>query len=272
MDQPPGLTRASNNVRIKSIALPVEHGGWGLTIEPIVLGMLVAPSISGLFLSIATMGAFLARQPFKIYVADTRHKRITARKVIAKNFFLLYISISIIGLVAAIGFSTGYSFLYPILLAIPFGVIQLVYDGRGSSRSLLPELSGATALASVAASIAIAGNWSIPLALGLWIILVARIIPTIFYVRAKIRLLHRKPTSTITVITLHTVALLIMMSLASIELIPMLAAFSMLILLIRALYALSSDRWFSSAKRIGITELVFGAITVLAAAIGYQLP
>jgi hypothetical protein len=30
--------------RLRSVALPSEHGGWGLTLEPAVLGLLVAPS------------------------------------------------------------------------------------------------------------------------------------------------------------------------------------------------------------------------------------
>lgn len=34
-------------VRLKSIALPVEHGGWLFVLEPVLLGLLVVPSAGG---------------------------------------------------------------------------------------------------------------------------------------------------------------------------------------------------------------------------------
>ena|SRR5438045_2599608 len=37
----------ASSVRIRLVALPVEHGGWGLTLEPIALGLLLAPSEIG---------------------------------------------------------------------------------------------------------------------------------------------------------------------------------------------------------------------------------
>ena len=33
-------------VRLKTLALPTEHGGWGITLEPVVLGLLVAPTVA----------------------------------------------------------------------------------------------------------------------------------------------------------------------------------------------------------------------------------
>ncbi|VAV92581.1 Putative membrane-spanning protein, partial [hydrothermal vent metagenome] len=33
----------TSRVNVRSIALPTEHGGWGFTLEPILLGLLVAP-------------------------------------------------------------------------------------------------------------------------------------------------------------------------------------------------------------------------------------
>ena len=44
-------SRAKNGVRLKTIVLPAEHGGWGLLFEPIALGLLVAPSIAGFYLA-----------------------------------------------------------------------------------------------------------------------------------------------------------------------------------------------------------------------------
>ena len=66
------LKRPASGVRISSVALPAEHGGWSLLLEPIALGLLLAPTVPGLFLSLAATGAFLARHPFKLAVGNWR--------------------------------------------------------------------------------------------------------------------------------------------------------------------------------------------------------
>jgi hypothetical protein len=68
----------------------------------------------------------------------------------------------------------GYPFLLPLLLAAPLASVQLFYDARGESRTLWPELAGATALASVATSIALADGWKSVPAYGLWAVSIAR--------------------------------------------------------------------------------------------------
>ena len=65
--------RAKNGVRLKTIALPAEHGGWGLLFEPIALGLLVAPSIAGLYLALSAVGFFLARHPLALVVLNRKN-------------------------------------------------------------------------------------------------------------------------------------------------------------------------------------------------------
>ncbi len=72
----------------------MEHGGWGLLFEPIVLGLLLAPSLAGLFLSVAAMGAFLARHPFKLAVGDWRRGRRWFHTTLAVGFVVLYVCIA----------------------------------------------------------------------------------------------------------------------------------------------------------------------------------
>src|SRR5437588_11307582 len=98
-------------VRVKTIALPVEHGGCGLSLEPVVLGLLVAPSWPGLFLSLATLGAFLARHPLKIVAVDRRRGRRFPRTPIAERFVILYGVVAALGLVAASEMAAGGGFL-----------------------------------------------------------------------------------------------------------------------------------------------------------------
>ena len=73
----PAVTSASANPRApwKAVALPAEHGGWGLTLEPCLLGVLVAPSLAGAALAAATFLAFLVRTPLKLAVVDRRRGR-----------------------------------------------------------------------------------------------------------------------------------------------------------------------------------------------------
>ena len=258
-----------NRVRLKAVALPVEHGGWGFSLEPVVLGLMVAPSLPGLFLAVATLAAFLARHPLKLVMADRRRGRRFPRTPVAERFALLYTMIAALGLLAAIKTASSYEFLLPLLLAAPLASVQLVYDRLSRSRALLPELAGATAMAAIASSIALALGWPRGVAFGLWAILAARVMPTIFYVRARLKTLHGQEASKGIVIMMHVLALVVALTLRWTKLIPALAIIAFLILLARALFGFSEYDRAASAKRIGIRELGFGAMTVAAIALGH---
>ena len=258
-----------NRVRLKAVALPVEHGGWGLSLEPVVLGLMVAPSLPGLFLAVATLAAFLARHPLKLVMADRRRGRRFPRTPVAERFALLYTMIAALGLLAAIKTASSYEFLLPLLLAAPLASVQLVYDRLSRSRALLPELAGATAMAAIASSIALALGWPRGIAFGLWAILAARVMPTICYVRARLKTLHGQEASKGIVIMMHVLALVVALTLRWTKLIPALAIIAFLILLARALFGFSEYDRAASAKRIGIRELGFGAMTVAAIALGH---
>ncbi|HKC65199.1 MAG TPA: YwiC-like family protein [Pyrinomonadaceae bacterium] len=256
-------------VRVRNIALPVEHGGWGFSLEPVLVGLLVAASLPGLFLAVATMAAFLARQPLKMVMGDRRRGRRLRRTPVAERFSLLYSTISLLSFLAAIETATSYEFLLPILLAAPLALVQLVYDRASRSRALLPELAGATAMASIASSMALAALWPRAAAFGLWAILAARVVPTILYVRARLGTLHGRKASKGVVITMHILALIAVLTLAWIKLVPALAIIALLILLVRALFGFSGYDRAVNAKQIGIRELGFGATMVIAIALGH---
>ena len=256
-------------VCVRNIALPVEHGGWGFSLEPVLVGLLVAASLPGLFLSVAAMAAFLARQPLKMVMGDRRRARRLRRTPVAERFSLLYISIALLSFLAAIKTAASYEFLLPVLLAAPLALVQLIYDRARRSRALLPELAGATAMASIAASMALASSWSRAAAFGLWAILAARVVPTILYVRARLGTLHGRAASKAVVITMHVLALIAALMLAWIKLAHVLAIIALFILLVRALFGFSEYDRATSAKQIGIRELGFGAMMVIAIALGH---
>lgn len=258
-------------VRLRSVALPVEHGGWGLTLEPLVLGMILAPTLAGLFLSVATLGAFLARHPLKVLAGDRRRGRRFPRTPVAERFAALYAAVAATGLLLVVVTADGYSFLLPLLLAAPLASVQLFYDARGDSRALWPELSGATALAGVATSIALAGGWPVAPAYGLWAVLVARAVPSILYVRVRLNRLHGRRASSAPVIAEHAAASAAVAVLAWAKVVPFLAAAALAVLLLRAVHGLAERGPRVAAKRIGVREIVYGALTVALVAAGHLL-
>lgn len=262
------IKTATRPVRIRPVALPAEHGGWGLLLEPIVLGLLLAPSLAGLFVSIAALGGFLARHPFKLAAADWRRHRRSTRTVMAKRLAALYFSIAALALALAIK-SGGVVFLLPLLFASPFAIMQLFYDSLGHSRALTAELAGSISIGAVATAIAMAGNWPRPLAFGLWAILAARTVPTVLYLRARLRVLRRKPASPRGVIVAHVLAILVLSGLAWVSVVPFLAVGVLIILLLRAVLGFSGLDKQVTAKKLGLREICFGALTVLAVVVGH---
>ena len=266
---PLGATQA--RVRLRTVALPTEHGGWGLALEPVALGLLVAPSLAGFCLAVATMGAFLARHPFKIVAGDRRRGRRFPRTAAAERFALLYGSVALAGLLAASATAADYQFIIPLLLAAPFAAIQLAFDASGRSRALAPELAGSFGLAAVSTGIALAAGWPLHAAFGLWALLAARVIPAILYVRARLTQLHGESAAVVPVILAHAAVLLISLLLAWINVTPLLAVAALSILLLRAAHGLASRDTNASAKQIGIREICYGALTVFAVAAGHLL-
>lgn len=257
-------------IRIKPIALPVEHGGWAFLLEPIVLGILLAPSLAALFLSLGAMGFFLARHPFKLAVADWRNGRRSPRTAYAQRFAALYTIIGIFGLALAVK-TGGTAFLLPLLLAVPLGSVQLFHDAKNRSRALIAELAGSTATASLVSAILLAGGWPPIAAYGLWLILAARNVPTILYVRTKLKVLHRQAASRWPAIIAHLLAITIAIGLAWVGAAPLLAFVALAILLVRAVIGLSDYTRQMTAKKVGRSEVGFGLLTVFAVFLGHLL-
>ena len=175
---------------LRSVALPSEHGGWGLTIEPGLLGLLVAPSWAGLWLAVAALVAFVARTPTRIVLVDRWRGRSLARtglarRVAAGELVLLAVLVLAAGLLAS-----GSRWWVPVLVAGPLVAIELWYDMRSRSRRLVPELAGAVGVAGIVAMIVLADGEEASLAIGLWAVLAGRVLTSIPYVRGQIVRVH----------------------------------------------------------------------------------
>ncbi|MBX3001593.1 MAG: YwiC-like family protein [Caldilineaceae bacterium] len=252
----------------RAVALPAEHGGWGFLLEPLLLGLLLAPSAAAAALSLAVIAAFLLRQPAKIILMDLRRGRTFARTEMAWRFAIVYAGIALFG-VAATASLAGIDWLLPPLMALPFGLIFLFYDLTQPGRTWQAEITAPVALASAAASMAIIAGWDLGLSLALWMALSARAIPSILYVRARLRLDRGKDPDQILPILAHVIALFLVATLVQIELLPWPSLIPFVILLARAFHGLSTRRWRVSVKTIGFMELGLGIATVLVIALSH---
>lgn len=181
---------ASERSSWRAAAVPSEHGGWGLTLEPVLLGLVVAFSWSGLAIGLAAFVAFLVRTPLKLAVIDRRRHRSLPRTRLATRVASIEL-----GLICLLGvsvlWSAGAAWLIPVLIAAPLVAVELWFDVRSRSRRLVPELAGAIGIAAVAASISITGGGSWRLAVALWMMLAARAVASIPYVRTQIVRMRR---------------------------------------------------------------------------------
>ena len=176
----------------RAVAMPSEHGGWGLTLEPVLLGLIIAWSTAGVALGVAALTAFLLRTPAKLVAVDLRRGRWLHRSRLALRIAIVDAAVLAVAVAVAIA-SAGWSWLVPVLVAGPLVAIELSFEIRSRGRRLIPELCGAVGVAAVTASIVLAGDHAVRLAVGLWLVLAARAVGAIPFVRVQIfRLLHRQ--------------------------------------------------------------------------------
>lgn len=171
---------------VRSVALPSEHGGWSLTLEPAALGLIVAPGPAGWALGAAALAAFLARTPLKLALVDRRRHRRLPRTVVAEGLAAAEISLVLLLLALAAATATG-PFWLPLALAGPLVGAEFWYDIRSRTRRLIPEFAGTIGIGSVAAAIPLAGGEPWIIAAGLWSVVAARSVAAVPFVRLQLR-------------------------------------------------------------------------------------
>ena len=269
--QMPGKAFAAkkpSNIPAKSIALPVERGAWGFLFEPLIAGIIIAPSIAAPFIPLLAVGAFLTRQPLKFFLGDWRQNRTLPRTLIARKFVLIFGGIATFGLLGSLIFAPLHSFL-PFVLATPLVIYLVIQDLARQTRHLVPELLAAAALASSVSVLALAGGFAAPFALALCAVILARLIPSILYVRCRVRMNKDKEFTIFSPIAAHIAALILVIGIYYIGLSSLLTVLMATFLAGRAIYGLSPYRQSLSAKTIGIWEVVYGIAYALSIGIGY---
>ncbi|MEZ5344243.1 MAG: YwiC-like family protein [Pyrinomonadaceae bacterium] len=257
-------------VRLRGIILPNEHGSWGFLFEPLLAAVVVAPTLSAFWISVFVTGAFLARQPLKVFASNWKTRRNPDETAVAFRYTLYYGTVFLIGLLGSIYLLPLLAFV-PFVLVVPLAIYQLYCDVSRKSRQLIPELTGAVAISSSAAVIALAGGWSVAAAVSLWGIFIARMIPSIGYVRNRLKLEKGKEYSGISVAIVHFLALGFIGVLSGFGLASELTLAIFVILLGRAVLGLSAYRRKMKAMKIGIWEVIYGVLVVLSVIVGHYL-
>lgn len=265
----PASASAERGVSWKAVALPVEHGAWGLLAEPMVMGLCLVPSSAGFAIASAALAVFLARHPVKVVLADRSRRQRYPRTAAAERIALLYVLLALLGLVAAA--DAPRSAFTALMLGLPFGLAQLVYDLRHAGRSLAAEVLGALALACVAAAILISGGWPVAAALAAWTLLALKAVSSILYVRTRLRLDRGLNPGLSPALASHAFSLLMASLMAGTGRGPYLAILAFAVLSVRAAVGLSRRHGAARPRVVGLQELGFGLGFTLLLILGYAL-
>jgi hypothetical protein len=258
-------TRVAPRSQLRAVALPSEHGGWGLTVEPALLGLLVAPGLAGALLAIAAFVAFLVRTPLKLVLVDAhRHRDLerthVARRVVAVEGALL------VALVAGAVLTADGAFWWPALVAAPLVGVELWFDMRSRGRRLAPELAGAVGIGAVAAMVVLAGGESASLAIACWMVLAARVVTAIPSVRAQVMALHGRTVAP-TAGRIGDVAA-VLLAAAAVAVDRLVLAGAIAVVVVMLLQHVSNRYPAPRAALLGVRQSALGFLVVIVTAVG----
>lgn len=265
----PVVRAATGRATWKAVAIPSEHGGWGLTAEPVLLGLLLVFSWAGVAIGGAAMLAFLARTPLKLALVDRRRHRELDRTVLARRIGAAeVVAIATLGVAALV--AAGWHWLIPTAVAVPLFAIELWYDIRSRGRRLVPELCGAVGMGSVAAAIVLAADGAVALAAAAWLVLAARSIGAIPFIRTQIGRLHRGAASTRSSDLFQILALTVAAIAVVVD--PDVLVGSITVAVIAVLHLVWVRRSpVPPAKVLGLRQLALGLALVAATVVGVHL-
>ena len=258
----PAMTH--ERVRWRAVAVPSEHGGWGLTLEPVLLGLLVGFSGAGVAIGTATFLAFMVRTPLKLALIDRRRRRALPRTRLAWRiaFGELVALVGAVGLAVA---AAGWTWMVPLAVATPLFAVELWFDVRSRGRRLVPELCGAIGITAAAAAIAIAGGEPAALAVAVWAVLASRALASIPFVRTQIRRL-RHDTTVSTADGFQVAAVLAAVGATVIDHRVVVGAGA--VVLVTLVQAAALRRPVPPAKILGLRQMAMGLAVVAATATG----
>ncbi|HPU38223.1 MAG TPA: YwiC-like family protein [Microthrixaceae bacterium] len=260
----PASTKPARRSPWRSVTMPTEHGGWGLTAEPVIAGFAIAPSVAGMCLGFAAILAFLAHTPLRIVLVDRHRNRDLERTAMARRVLAVEVA-ACAALLGVAAFTADGAFWWPAAIAAPLVAVQLWFDTRSHSRRLIPELAGTYGICAVAAMILLAAGHQPAEAVAVWLIFVGRATTSVPHVRAQVARLHGRssPASTLVAADALTLAAVA----AAVALDPAVTAGAVAVVGIIAVQRITA-RTPVPAKVAGIRQSIFGLVVVVATVLG----
>jgi len=252
----------------RTVRMPSEHGGWGLTLEPVLLGLMVSPSAAGAAIGGAAFVSFLARTPVKLVLVDAWRRRWLPRTTLAALIGGFEVAI-IATLVVIATSSAGWHWWWPVLVAAPLVAVELAFEARSRGRRLIPELCGAAGIETTAAAIVVAGGERDRLAIAAWLILVARSLAAVVHVRVQIVRLRRGSGDRRLSDVFQLVGVAVAAVAVAIE--PMVIGGAIVMILIAAAHLAMVRQRPLPAKEIGMQQMMMGFVLVASTATGVLL-
>ena len=254
---------------MRTVALPTEHGGWSLTLEPALLGLIVAPSGAGFALAAAALGAFLVRTPLKVALVDRWRGRTLERTKLAWRVSAAE-AVVLAVLLAVAAATAEAAFWWPLLAAAPLVALELWYDVRSRSRRLVPELAGTIGIGAVAAAVALAGGAGDSVAAGLWCVIAARAVASIPFVRLQLLRGKERPHRHLGSDLAQVAAVTGVAVAAVVDVVPVLAVVVMAVLALLQTWA--SRRPVPAVPVIGAQQVVLGLVVVVVTGLAVRAP
>ena len=174
------------------VALPNDHGSWGLLLSPLVIGLFAGGrwTTASLYMVVAALAGFLVRQPITIAIKVFSDRRSSQDLLAALVWSAIYAAI---GLLCVLGLVV-HGFPYVLYLAVPglpvFAWHLVLVSRRAERRQVGMLLVGAGALAlSAPAAMWVGIGRPEPLGWILWLLTWAQ--SAVAIVLAYLRLEHR---------------------------------------------------------------------------------
>jgi hypothetical protein len=246
------------------LTLPKEHGSWSLALEPVAFGLLVAPSAAGMALALAAVSGFFLRRPMKLLLSRKNDPR---QPLAAMGLAILSLT-GLAGLLLAVRFGAAGGW-WPLLPAALAGAVFAWCDTRNEAREGAAEIAGVMSFSLLPAAFGALAGWSLTASLALAAIMLVRSVPTVLTVRTSIRIRKGRPYAIAPALLTAGAGIFLVAWLASLRLAPWLALFFALILAARTMWLLLW-RPRLTAKTVGITEAVLGALMVLVLAVTWR--
>ena len=255
---------------LRAVALPAEHGGWGLLAEPLLLGFLVAPSLAGTALALAAACAFLARHPARLAFGDWRRGVSYPRTRLAFGLAMANALAAVGGLGVALILADGPLAWY-LALIVPPAAVFLWFDLRMQGRDLRAELSGAVALTATAGALVVAAGWPLARAWPLWLLVGGRAVASVVEVRTRLRRRRGLPASAAGPLVVHAAFAAAAVAVVAAGLAPKAAPLVPIALLARAAWNLRESAAAPMPQQVGWSEVRAGALALVVWVAAYRI-